>query len=242
MLNTHQTFHFKEFSIHQDRCQMKVNTDGVLLGAWSNTTDKKLILDIGTGTGVIALMMAQKTTNSTIIGVEIDPVACQQASENIENSRFCDRVQCISTSIQEFSNISDLRFDLIITNPPFFSGGTFSSNENRANVRHTIKLSHTDLLMSVKKLLSHDGHFDIILPYIEGLRFIEMAGAYDLYLLNQTNLITRPENGIERLLMRFGKFPQNCEENTLTAQLKHHQVNEYTDEYQALVKPFYTFL
>ncbi|MEZ4912157.1 MAG: methyltransferase domain-containing protein [Saprospiraceae bacterium] len=242
MLNTENTFQFKQFTIHQDKCGMKVNTDGVLLGVWSDVVSKVKILDIGTGTGVIALILAQKKPEAMITGIDIDENACLQAYENFRESPFKDRLECTCSSIQDFAIQSEQTFDLIISNPPFFSGGTFSLNENKANVRHTIKLPHSDLLRSVKRLLKPDGHFDLILPYIEGLKFIEMARSYDLYLQTQTNVISKPKNGIERLLLRFGNIPREKQENTLLIQEEHHKVNEYTDAYTQMVQPFYPFL
>ena len=242
MLNTQNTFHFKQFEVRQDRCTMKVNTDGVLLGAWTDTAEKNRILDIGTGTGVIALLLAQKNPNAQITGIDIDHEACTQASENFLGSPFNNRLECVCCSVQDFVSQTENDFDLIVSNPPFFSGGTFSLNENKANVRHTIKLSHSDLLRSVKRLLRPNGHFDLVLPYIEGLKFIEMASSYDLYLQNLTNVISRPKNGIERLLLRFGNTTLEAIENTLIMQEDHYKVNEYTDDYKILVQPFYTFL
>ncbi|MBK8669193.1 MAG: methyltransferase [Saprospiraceae bacterium] len=175
------SFRFKKFVIQQDDCTMKVNTDGVLLGAWSDISTKKNVLDIGTGTGVIAIMVAQKNEEIIAHGLEIDEIAYKQARLNMEQSPFSQRLEAIYDSLQNYCEITTHKYDLIISNPPFFSGGTFSLNENKKNVRHTIKLSHTDLLRSVKKLLTPDGHFDLILPYIEGLRFIEMAELYDFF-------------------------------------------------------------
>jgi len=129
-------------------------------------------------------------------------------------------------------------FDLVISNPPFFSGGTFSSNENKANVRHTIKLSHIDLLQSVKKVLLPEGHFDLVLPYLEGLRFVEMAGKYDLYLHHLTEVRSRPDRNIERLLIRLGSVKLK-EPAMDTLVVYHDDSKNYSPQFIELTKEFY---
>jgi len=241
MLSTmtpNEAFKFKAFDIMQDQCTMKVNTDGVMLGAWSDVDGKSKALDIGTGTGVIALMLAQKNKNLDVVGIDIDSESCQQAEINAKQSIFKDQVDIKEISLQEFAAQSTADFDLIISNPPFFTGGTFSSNENKANVRHTIKLSHIDLLQSVKKLLQSDGHFDVVLPYIEGLRFVEMASKYDLYLHRKTEVRSRSERNIERLLLRFGLSQVfNPTEDALV--VYQGETKQYTEEFINLTKAFY---
>ncbi|MBK8349199.1 MAG: methyltransferase [Saprospiraceae bacterium] len=236
------SFRFKKFVIQQDDCTMKVNTDGVLLGAWSDISTKKNVLDIGTGTGVIAIMVAQKNEEIIAHGLEIDEIAYKQARLNMEQSPFSQRLEAIYDSLQNFCEITTHKYDLIISNPPFFSGGTFSLNENKKNVRHTIKLSHTDLLRSVKKLLTPDGHFDLILPYIEGLRFIEMAELYDFTPVKITEVYAKAQKPIERLLIRLGnKHNLSTQRDTL---IIHNSdlSNDYTEEFKSLTQSFYLFM
>ncbi len=221
---------------------MKVNTDGVLLGAWSDISTKKNVLDIGTGTGVIAIMVAQKNEEIIAHGLEIDEIAYKQARLNMEQSPFSQRLEAIYDSLQNFCEITTHKYDLIISNPPFYSGGTFSLNENKKNVRHTIKLSHTDLLRSVKKLLTPDGHFDLILPYIEGLRFIEMAELYDFSPVKITEVYAKAQKPIERLLIRLGnKHNLSTQRDTL---IIHNSdlSNDYTEEFKSLTQSFYLFM
>jgi tRNA1Val (adenine37-N6)-methyltransferase len=194
-------FRFKQFDIKQDGVAMKVNTDGILLGAWAHVEDKHSALDIGTGTGIIAMMLAQRNPQLYAVGIDIDQDSAAICAINMNNAPFADRLLSYQSSIQDFAQRDDTKYDLIVSNPPFFSGGTFSINENKNNVRHTVKLSHSDLLFSVKKLLNHGGHFDVVLPYIEGLRFIELALQYDLYLHHVTEIIPRVGKPIERLLI-----------------------------------------
>ena len=161
---------------------MQVGTDGILLGAWAPVEEAGTVLDIGTGTGLIAIMLAQRSDKSMIHAIEIEEKAYQQAQENMINSPWSDRLQAHLGAIQEFSlppAVPD-GFDLIVSNPPFFSGGTFSFNQDRNSVRHTIKLPHNDLLRSVRGLLHDQGKFATILPLLEGLRFQELAESYKL--------------------------------------------------------------
>ena len=235
-------FRLKQFDIRQDKCAMKVNTDGLILGSWSDISGKKRSLDIGAGTGIIALMLAQRNLELESHAIEVDDQAFEQCAQNISNSPFSDRLTCIHDSIQSYAANAEVKYDLIVSNPPFFSGGTFSLNENKANVRHTIKLSHADLLRAVKNLLSDNGHFDVILPYLEGLRFIEMAAMYDLGCVEMVEIYPRAEKGIERLLIRFGK---KFDGTPLTKSLiihKSNQANDYTDEMIAMTRAFYLFM
>lgn len=242
MMGISDIFKFKQFDVIQDNCTMKVNTDGVLLGAWSDVNNRKLALDIGTGTGIIALMLSQRNPSLKVVGVEIDEAAFLQARSNMQQSIFAKRLSAIHSPLQEFATRTNDKFDLIVSNPPFFTGGTFSSNENKANVRHTIKLSHTDLLMSVKKVMSSDGYFDLILPYIEGLRFVEMAGKYDMSLKKMTEVRSREKKSIERLLLRFkhGNGP-DFDKDALTI-YSETGVKDYSDKFKSLTKEFYLFL
>ena len=197
-INTVTPFKFKNFVIHQDQCTMKVGTDGVLLGAWVDVSHANEILDIGTGTGLIALMCAQRAKNSMVSAIEIEQAACEQASYNFNASPYANRLFSIQESIQNYSKLSRKTFDLIVSNPPFFSGGTFSSNQDRNSVRHTIKLPHGDLLSATRKLLSRSGKFCVILPYIEGLRFKELAHNYQLFCTKMTEVFPKAHKKTEQ--------------------------------------------
>jgi len=235
-------FRFKRFEIHQKNAQMKVNTDAVLLGCWSNVQDKKKSLDIGTGTGVIALMMAQRNPNLISWGIDIDQNSADIAELNMKKSPFFKRMISKHISVQDLSHELPGYFDLIVSNPPFFSGGTFSSNENKGFVRHTIKLSHSDLLLSVKRLMATDGHFDVILPYIEGLRFLELAAGYGLYPSRFTEVYTKKQKPIERLLL---SLCANKTEDVHKNQIVLHDaegIYGYSSDYTELSRDFYLFL
>ncbi len=216
---------------------MKVGTDGVLLGAWADTTDAQTVLDIGTGTGVIAIMLAQRSRQAVIHAVEIDEASCAQARENMKNTPWANRLYAHLDSIQHFAQNNNLHFDLIVSNPPFFSGGTLSNSQNKTSVRHTIKLPHGDLLSAVRTLLSPQGKFCLILPYLEGLRFREMATFYNLYCSKTTEIRPRNDKPVERLLLQFERHVKKLEKNTLV--LQDSGVGNWTPGFRALTGDFY---
>jgi tRNA1Val (adenine37-N6)-methyltransferase len=238
-------FQFKQFSIEQDQTTMKVGTDGVLLGAWANVQQAKRILDIGTGTGVIALMLAQRTATEggQIDAVEIDEAAFQQATNNAQKSPFSAQVRVFHDSIQTFAQrryttTPNIKYDLIVSNPPFFTGGTFSSDENKNRVRHTVKLPHSDLLNATRQLLHKEGRFCVILPLIEGLRFIEIARTYGFHCTQKVEVLPKASKPIGRLLLQFEFMYKSLIINMLT--IRGEGENDFTAEYKTLTKDFYT--
>lgn len=230
-------FQFKQFSIAQDKCSMKVGTDGVLLGAWANVEGAKQILDIGAGTGLIAIMLGQRNTEAQIHAVEIDDLAFVQAQENMQHAPWANRLSVFHQSIQDFSSTPAQSYDLIVSNPPFFSGGTFSFNQDRNSVRHTVKLPHGDMLRSVQKLLAKNGKFCVILPFVEGLRFQELAASYHFYCTRVTEVLPRANKPVERLLMQFELESSTPQRDQLIIQ--HEGPNEWTEAYQNLTRAFY---
>ena len=230
-------FHFKQFSITQDRCTMKVGTDGVLLGAWADTHNATNILDIGTGTGIIAIMLAQRNEKANVVAVEINETASQQAAENMLASPWSNRLSVINDSIQNYAKSTADQFDLIVSNPPFFTGGTFSDETDRNVVRHTVKLPNGDLLAAVRGLLAEDGKFCVILPTIEGLRFQERAQNYRLYCTKMTEVKPKHDKPVERVLLQFEKKPKTLLKNGLVIQFEKR--NHFTDDYIALTGDFY---
>ncbi|MBL7816218.1 MAG: methyltransferase [Saprospiraceae bacterium] len=235
-------FTFKQFKIHQDRCAMKVGTDGVLLGAWSDVSNAQSILDVGTGTGVIAIMLAQKVGNTEgalVHAVEIDEMAVEQAKENMADSPFASKLTVYHDSIQNFAKNHIHKYDLVVSNPPFFTGGTLSSNGDKTNVRHTVKLPHGDLLNATRELLNKNGRFCVILPLIEGLRFIEIARTYGFYLTHRSDVRPKQDKGIERLLLQFELTNRTFSHDELIIQNSRDE-RDYTEGYRELTKDFYT--
>lgn len=229
-------FRFKEFEIAQEKCAMKINTDGVLLGAWVAAEGKQRILDIGMGSGVIAMMLAQRSEDSKIVGVEIDQDSYEEAKQNMQGCSWEDRLIPVHASIQDFTFETDDTFDLIVSNPPFFTGGTLSATQEKTVVRHSVKLPHGELLRSAYSLLDKDGDFAVVLPHIEGLRFIEMAEQCRFYCTKITEVFSFPDRPVERLLLNFRKEEADRVEDKLVIRSTQ---SEYTAEYKDLTKNFY---
>lgn len=234
-------FHFKQFNIYDDQCAMKVGTDGVLLGAWADFSNAKTILDIGTGTGLIAIMMAQRTSSRAIIdAVEIDDNAVSQAKENIAQSPWSNSIKLFHAAIQDFKPIPLKTYDLIISNPPFFLSGSKSDQASRNKARHTELLTHTDLLLAVERLLSDNGDFSLILPKNEGYQFINEARNYGLCAKQIVEVKPKLDKPVERLLIELSHGNSKTSKSTLIIQ--YEKRNHFTPEYIALTKQFYTIM
>lgn len=230
-------FHFKEFSILQDQCAMKVGTDGVLLGAWTQIPQHtESILDIGTGTGLIALQMAQRSEAQTIDALEIENKAFEQAVENFENSSWSDRLYCYHASLLEFKEEIEEEYDLIVSNPPFFNDTFKELNKERALARHTHELSYKELLAATDQLLSPSGSCAFIIPYKEEPDFISLASLKDLYPIRVTRIRGNEQSGIKRSLLQFSRHPAKVVPKELIIEVDRHV---YTDQYISLVKDFY---
>ncbi len=230
-------FKFKQFTIHQDKCAMKVGTDGVLLGAWTSLINNpNSILDIGTGTGVIALQLAQRSDALTIDAIEIDDNAFEQAVENFETSDWGDRLFCYHASLNEFASEIDEKYDLIVTNPPFYKDEFETDNSARNKARFTSSLSFESLLASIPKLLSKNGIFSVIIPYKEEENFIALAEKNNLFINKVCRVKGNLSSKTKRSLLEFSFHKNKIEFTTLTIEIERHK---YTQEYIALVKDFY---
>lgn len=229
-------FNFKQFSIDQSDCAMKVGTDGVLLGAWANTQNINTILDIGTGTGLIAIMIAQRS-NAQIYAIEIDKKASQQATQNIENCKWNKRIAVKNISFQDYIQQTVLKFDLIVTNPPYFSRSMKSAAKQRNLARHDDSLPLKDLFKGVAELLSINGKFCLILPYEEKTNAITLAQNKKLFCNNILNIKPTTDKQPKRILLEFSNQQNKLKENIIA--IEHQQRHEYTDEYKLLTKDFY---
>jgi tRNA1Val (adenine37-N6)-methyltransferase len=233
-------FKFKEFSIHQDKTAMKIGTDAVLLGAWvflENEIDS--ILDVGSGTGIIALMLAQRSFALIIDAVEIDNDAYEQTVTNFENSNWGDRLYCYHSSFQNFADEiaeEDETYDLIISNPPFYTDEFESKNDARNKARFTTSLSFNELLKGVSKILSKKGKFAVIIPFKEEQGFVKLAKENNLFLNRVCHVKGNPSSAFKRSLLEFSFEDKKLIKENLTIEIKRHQ---YTDEYINLTKDFY---
>ena len=232
------TFHFKQFSVAQQSAAMKVNTDGVLLGAWAEATHACRILDVGAGTGVIALMLAQRNAAAYIDAVEIDACSAQQAKENVQNSPWPRRITVYGQSFQSFAAQSAACYDLVISNPPYFANALLPPSETRKRARHAGELPHEELLSGAKRILRPQGALCVILPFSEGMMFMERAAAQQLFCTRRTTVFSKTGKPPKRLLLHFSALPASLKKDTL---IIHRDNGDYTPEYKALAGAFYLF-
>lgn len=226
-------FQFKQFTVWHDKCAMKVGTDGVLLGAWAPAKDALQILDIGTGTGLVALMLAQRS-QAAITALEIDKDASIQAIENIERSPWQSRIEVVRADFKSYRPA--LTFDLIVSNPPYFIDSMKCPDGQRSTARHTNELSYEDLIEGVSALLSHNGTFCIVIPTDVSEKVKSIALKYHLYPERQLFVITKPGATPKRTLINFTFKEQDCYTEELLTEISRHQ---YSQEYIALTKDYY---
>ncbi len=235
-----QPFQFKEFAIHQDKTAMKVGTDAVLLGAWcSLSKHPSTILDIGAGTGIVALMLAQRSDATTIDAIEIDENGYEQCVENFERSNWSDRLFCYHSSFEEFMNEmedEEEKYDLIISNPPFYTDAFETENKARNKARFTSSLTFENLLLGVSKTLSESGEFSVIIPFKEEESFIQIAHQNNLFLNSICRVKGTANSEIKRSLLCFSFDKKETQEEVLIIEKDRHQ---YTEAYINLTKDFY---
>jgi tRNA1Val (adenine37-N6)-methyltransferase len=231
-------FQFKQFCVNQDQTAMKIGTDGVLLGAWTPIENNpKSVLDIGTGTGIIALMLAQRSTAEQIDALEIDESAFEQAVENFENSPWGDRLFSFHAGLDEFVEEPEEEYDLIVSNPPFFSEDYRSENEQRDLARFQDAMPFEELVEAADLLLSENGIFSVIIPFNEEDRFIELCSEVELYPIKITRVKGALNTKIIRSLLAFKRYELAVlTSDELVIEISRH---EYTPEYIALTKDFY---
>lgn len=227
-------FQFKQFTVWHDRCAMKVGTDGVLLGAWAPVANSKRILDVGAGTGLISLQLAQRNEQADITAIEIDEAAAGQACENVTRSRWADRIRVVCCDFRNYQ--SEYRFDLIVSNPPYFMDALKCPGEQRRVARHTDELNYELLFHRSSSLLEEQGSVSIIIPSEAEKSVIDTAWKYKLFPHNCLRVYTKPDKPCRRILLSFGFQERKCIDKELCIETVHRQ---YTPEYIALTKDFY---
>ncbi|MBQ6202648.1 MAG: methyltransferase [Prevotella sp.] len=225
-------FQFKRFIIHQDLCAMKVGTDGTLLGAWARGGHR--VLDIGTGTGLIALMMAQRFDDALVDAIDLDDEACIQARQNVAESPYSDRIKILNKSLQTFSNIMpDETYDAIVSNPPYFRHSLKAPDARRSVARHTDTLSYKDLTNCSFKLLSENGEFSIVIPFDCREKLEEEAILSGFFPSRVCAVRTTRKKPPKRYLLAFKKNPTTVQVEELILD---------SEEYKILMKDFYLYL
>ncbi|MCT4699149.1 tRNA1(Val) (adenine(37)-N6)-methyltransferase [Tenacibaculum haliotis] len=233
-------FQFKEFTVNQDKTAMKIGTDAVLLGAWCSLGEyPDTLLDIGSGTGVISLMLAQRSDAMTVDAVEIDEDAYEQTVENFEQSDWGDRLFCYNASFNEFAKEmaeEEEQYDVIVSNPPFYTDNFETENEARNKARFTSSLSFEELIIGVSKILSKKGIFSVIIPFKEEENFVKLANTNNLFLNKVCHVKGNKNTKIKRSLLAFSFEEKEIEKENLVIEEERHQ---YTDAYVNLTKNFY---
>jgi len=232
-----KSFQFKQFTVNQDRCAMKIGTDSVLLGAWANLDHNPFsVLDIGAGTGVLSLMIAQRSNAELIDALEIDSDAYEQCVENFEQSPWGDRLFCYHASLDEFTNEIDDQYDLIISNPPFYSEDSKTNIPERDLARFQDAMPFQHLLQCASKLLSENGLFSVIIPYKEEQNFIQLASDFSLFPNRILHVKGTENTPVKRSLIQFSFIEEAVTSSNLIIETERHN---YTKEYIDLTKDFY---
>ncbi|MEL6625604.1 MAG: methyltransferase [Bacteroidota bacterium] len=232
-----KSFQFKQFHIQQTPDVLSVGTDGILLGSWTSVPVAGRVLDVGTGTGLLCLMMAQRTPQSHIIGIDISPAAISCAKSNIAASHFQTHIQLMEADLKDFEATP---FDLIVVNPPFFDTGPRNSHPQLAKARHTDVLTLPTLIASISHLLAAEGKSSLILPFDKLAPALSLAHAQGLFPTRITQVSATQQKPPHRVLIEFEQMPSSVEENHLIIQKG--GANQYTDEYIRLTKDFYLFM
>lgn len=231
-------FSFKQFTITQNHSAMKVGTDGVLLGAWCECASAGRILDIGAGTGLISLMLAQKS-DAHIDAVEIDGGAVADAELNFLNSAWNKQVRIHHSDIQSFSEETSYMYDVIVSNPPFFEKSLKNSDTSKAQARHTDSLSFEDLMKIVAEKLTEAGAFYVVVPADAEKRIDAVAKPFGLYVHKKLYVKTRTDKPPKRLLLKFERFQQFTEVDEII--IEKYGRHRYSEEYLELTKEYYLF-
>ena len=230
-------FRFKQFTVRQEAAAMKVCVDSVLLGSWADVGNADRILDVGTGTGLLALMSAQRNPDAVIDAVEIDESACRQALLNVAESPWSERINVISDDFRNYADNCSSRYDLIISNPPFFTASLKPIDEKRGMARHNDSLPHRDLAACSARLLTPCGLLTVTLPPIEAGLLINDAASYGLYVKRILHVQSLPSKPVYRMFVEFSKTAGDGDEQFLC--IEKADRTDYTDEYKSLTREFY---
>jgi len=229
-------FRFKQFSVNDDQSSMKVGTDAVLLGAWAGINDPDNILDIGTGSGLIALMMAQRFQTGNIQAIDIHLPSIIQSKENFNHSPWKNRLSASHISLQEFASDNKTKYDLVVSNPPYFTNSLLPPDPSKKLARHTASLSYLEIVQGLCKVMDADGCFCLILPY-ENLDLFEIhANENGLYKSRQLNIIPVKGRKPNRLLSEWRFKPSVTKTDSLTIR---SDIHTYSEEYKRFTGDFY---
>lgn len=233
-------FTFKQFFVAHDRCAMKVGTDGILLGAWAPVANVQRVLDIGTGSGLVALMLAQRTAGQALIdAVELDEQAAGQAQENAQASPWAHCVNIHHADIRDWAMAQTMRYQLIVSNPPYFQAGVACASEQREQARYTTSLGHDELLACAAQLITEEGFFCLVLPEQIGQQFITTATEQGWHCRFRTDVADNERRPPHRVLLGFSPKPGECFTERLVIRSGDR---EYSPAWCGLTQDFYLFM
>ncbi|QUM75245.1 methyltransferase [Moritella sp. 24] len=244
MTNKNDGFSFKQFHVSHADCAMKVGTDGILLGGWTKVNMPSSVplkaLDIGTGSGLISLMLAQRCEgNIQAVAIDIDESACQQAKRNVDNSPWPSLITVKHVALQAFTQeykVEAAKFDLIVSNPPYFVHGQYFADDARKTARHTGSLTHQELVSCALELLAPNGRIALVLPYDSGCELVTYCQQLGNLQISCLNIKTTPTKPYKRMLMSISRGNSTLEEQSLTV---HNPDGSYSNDYQLITKDFY---
>ena len=231
----YKPFEFKKFKIHQNNAAMKIGTDSILLGAWADLSDKKKGIDIGSGTGIISIMLCQRNEILEIDSIEVSEKAVLDAKKNIKNCKWNERINLIHKDLRLFS--TENKYDLIISNPPYFQKSLKPKDLDRLKARHEVSLNYKDVLNFSEKHLLKNGTINLILPIDQKQELIEYAEKFGLYVSKECIVFPKPNKNPHRLLIELSKTKKTFESQSLT--IENDGRHNYTDNYKKLTREFY---
>lgn len=230
-------FHFKQFTVRQEKAAFRVTTDSVLLGAWADLNGAERIIDIGTGTGLLALMAAQRC-GAHITALEPDIPSFEEAQTNVDSSPWASGISVVNCGVQDFMPEGGILFDTVITNPPFFRGSLVNPDLRRAKARHDLSLNPEELLTAADRLLEREGKLQLVLPFTEGMLFLKAAEGFGFFCRRILRVRPNPAAAVRRVLMTLGRGHSGAPEDS-TLVIENGARHVYSDEYLALTKDFY---
>lgn len=235
--NDIRPFHFKQFSLHHHKSSMKVGTDAILLGVWANLESSKTVLDIGSGCGIISLLIACRS-NAIVDAVEIDFASFEESKENFNNSDFSDRLSVVQTNFVDYVKRYKKVYDLIISNPPFFSNNNFKpKNSQRKDARHTDTLSFDQLCNGVSKMLKPKGKFCVVIPRNEREKILEVASLFKLHLQKQLSIHPKRNQSANRFNLQLGfEIPSEVQKENIY--IRENDLT-FTHQFVSLLKNYY---
>lgn len=229
-------FKFQKFTVWHDKCSMKVGTDGVLLGAWASAPEARRVLDVGSGTGLIALMMAQRFPEAHITGVEVDADAFRQSRDNVQVSPWSGRIELVHADFRLWKPVADAQFDLIVSNPPYFIDALRPSAEGRSLARHAAGLNYESLFSHSRDLLAEGGRVCVIVPAEVAQLVQNTAVKYGLYPFTRVHVFTKQGKPLKRMMISFGTHIVPCHDNHLCLM---DSDGTYSSAYRQLTADFY---